>query len=122
MILFFQALGGDGFRTPGIMIPFNLANASISASLNILLTLMIVIRLVLHGRSIHVTTGSPAGLSGLYKTFATTFIESSALYAGISSVVIGLWATDNNASFAFVPALCIIQVCASAASILGQIV
>ena len=115
VLLFSQAHGGDGFRNPEIPFHFNLAYTSISASLNVLLTLMIVIRLVLRGRSVHAATGSRAGLSGLYKTFATMFVESSALYAGISLVVIGLWATFNYAWFAFVPALYIIQVCASRA-------
>ena len=91
----------------------SIVNDSLSLSLNILLTLMIVVRLVLHGRSVRTATGSPAGLSGLYETLATMFIESSAIYAGNSLVLIGLWATSNPASYAFIPALTLLQVCAS---------
>jgi len=61
---------------------------SISVSLNVLLTLMIVIRLVLHGRNIRAATGSGAGISGLYKSVSTMLIESCALFAMTSLVVV----------------------------------
>ena len=114
MALISQALGRDGLWTAEVVsFRIGIVNTSISIGLNILLTIMIVTRLVLHGRDIHVTAGSSTGLSGLYKSIVTMFIESSARYSGISSVVIALWATEGSVSFAFVPALCIIQVCAS---------
>ena len=62
---------------------FGIPYLSISVSLNVLLTLMIVVRLVLHG------TGSPAGISGLYKAASTMLIESCALFAVSSLVVVG---------------------------------
>ena len=91
----------------------NVSNTSITVSLNFLLTLMIVTRLVLHGRNVRAATGSPAGLSGLYKTIATMLIESSALYAGASVIYVGLWASDSGVWYAFSPPLCVIQVCGS---------
>ena len=112
MVLISQAARWGGFWT-GTAITLSVINSSITVSLNILLTLMIVVRLVLHGRSVRVATGSSAGLSGLYKTIATMFIESSALYAGASALSLGLWATDDSVSYAFLPARSIIQVCAS---------
>jgi len=61
----------------------------ISVSLNVLLTLMIVIRLALHSRSVRAARGVPAGISGLYKTIITILIECSALYAVASLLVLG---------------------------------
>ena len=86
---------------------------SISVSLNVLLTLMIVIRLVLHGRNVRAATGSQAGIGGLYKTIATMLIESSALYAVISLLVIGPSFTRSIVDEVFYPILVEAQVRAS---------
>jgi len=67
---------------------FGIPYLSISVSLNVLLTLMIVVRLVLHGRNIRAATGSAAGITGLYKTVSTTLIESCALFTVTSLVVV----------------------------------
>jgi len=67
---------------------FGIPYLSISVSLNILLTLMIVIRLVLHSRNIRAATGSTAGISRLCKTTSTILIESCALFAVSSLVVV----------------------------------
>ena len=83
---------------------------SISLSLNVLLTLMIVVRLVLHGRNVRAATGSPGGVSGLYKTIATMLIESSALFAVSSLLVIGVMAVDSPVTNTFSPALAETQV------------
>jgi len=68
---------------------FGVVYLSISVSLNVLLTLMIVIRLILHARKIRTATGSLAGISRLYKTISTMFIESCALFTVSSTLVIG---------------------------------
>ena len=81
---------------------------SISISLNILLTLMIVIRLILHSKNIHDTMGSPAGVSRLYKTITTVLVESSALYAVTSLLVVGQ--SNSGLADAFLPILAEIQV------------
>ena len=85
---------------------------SLSLSLNVLLTLMIVTRLVLHGRNIHAATGSSAGISGLYKSIATMLIESSALFAVSSVLAIGLWAANSAVSNVFVRIIAETQVSA----------
>ena len=82
---------------------FILLNLSISVSLNVILTLMIVTRLVLHSRNIRTITGSRAVISRLYKTVATMLIESSALYSVNSLVLIGLWAARSGAAGIFLP-------------------
>ena len=83
---------------------------SISLSLNILLTLMIVVRLILYGRNVRAATGSPVGISGLYKTIATMLIESSALFAVSSLLVIGATAVYSPITNTFSPILAVTQV------------
>jgi len=78
-----------------------LAYLPISLSLNIILTSMIVIRLVLHGRNVRLATGSPAGIGGLYKSIATMLIESSAIFAVSSVLVIGTWPTPKPVANVF---------------------
>ena len=82
---------------------------SISLSLNILLTFMIVVRLVLYGRNVRAATGSSAGLGGLYVAISTMLIESSALFAVSSLVVVGTW-YGSTAANAFTPILAETQV------------
>jgi len=93
-----------------VVIDFGLPYFSISISLNVILTLMIVIRLVLHSKDIHATLGAPGGISGLYKAIITMLIESSALYAVNSALVIGLWVAGNDVAEVFFPVLAEIQV------------
>ena len=110
-ILFvYQTSQPDGSIWEAVAINFGLPYFSISISFNILLTLMIVIRLVLHGRNIHAATGSPAGIGGLYMTIATMFIESCALYGVTSLLFIGPWAVGNHAADTFLPVLAETQV------------
>ena len=71
---------------------------------------MIVIRLVVYGRNLRAVTGSVAGIGGLYKTIATMLIESCALYAANSLLLIGLWAAGSGASGIFLPTFADTQV------------
>jgi len=96
MMLCFQHYGyGYAETIPGLS-GFSVPYLSISVSLNVLLTLMIVIRLILHGRQIRTVTGPAVGISGLYRTVSTMFIESCALFAVSSLVVIGALAAYNS--------------------------
>jgi len=88
----------------------NLAFYSISLSLNIILTLMIVVRLVLCGRNIFAVPGSPSGFGRLYSTIATMLIESCALFAAASLLLIVPWAVGSPAAFLFSPIFAEIQV------------
>ena len=59
---------------------------AICLSLNIILTLMIVLRLIVHIRNIRNATGASGRSGGLHTTAATVammLVESSALYAGV---------------------------------------
>ena len=87
VLLYFQHRGFTDY--PSLLPRFGVVYLSISVSLNVLLTLMIVVRLVLHGRNLRAATGSPAGIGGLYKAISTTLIESCALFAVSSLVVVG---------------------------------
>ena len=88
----------------------SLAYISISLSLNVLLTLMIVVRLVLRSKNVRAAMGSPAGISGLYKSIATMLIESSALFAMGSLLVLITWAIQNPITNVFTSVLAQIQV------------
>ena len=79
--------------------------------LNILLTLIIVVRLILHSRTMRPSMGGPTGISGLYKDIVTMLVESSALYAISSLLFIGPWGAGNSAADIFLPILAETQVC-----------
>ena len=83
---------------------------SISLSLNVLLTLMIAVRLVLHGRNVRAATGLRARIGGLYKTIVTMLIESSALFAVCSLLVIIPRSVDSPATNLFFPIFAVTQV------------
>jgi hypothetical protein len=108
-MLIYQAKGQNrilGF----IILNFSLPFISISVSLNVLLTLMIVIRLVLHSRNIHAAMGAPSGIGGLRKSIVTMLIESCALYAEISLLVVGPLGAGSYTEHLFLPTLAETQV------------
>ena len=76
---------------------------SISISLNILLTLLIVVQLVTHSRNIRNAVGAGAG--GVYNAIVTMLIESSALYAVSSILFIGPWGANSWVADIFLPIL-----------------
>ena len=88
---------------------FGLPYFSIALSLNVLLTLMIIIRLILHTRDIRTSTGE-SGINGLHKVIVTMFVESSALYAVSSLLVLGPSSAGNSAADIFIPILAETQV------------
>jgi hypothetical protein len=67
----------------------------IALSLNALLTLMVVMRLVLHGKKIRRAMGDQDGATELYKKIAIILVESGALYAASFVMVAGSWASRN---------------------------
>lgn len=106
-ILYLHPAGPDGTISDLLS---GLLYFSISVSLNTLLTLMIVVQLVLHGRNVRAATGSPAGISGLYKTIATMLIESSALFAVTSLLYIATAGANSPINDLFSPILAEVQV------------
>ena len=84
-----------------IDINLGLSYFSISVSLNVILTLMIVIRLILHSRNIQNAMGAEARATRIYKTIVTMLIESSALYAASFILYIGPWGANSDISDVF---------------------
>jgi len=100
MVLVSQAIG-SGYWVFAIL-DFGLLYLSISVSLNILLTLMIAIRLVLHDRNIRTATGSPAKIDGLYKTIATMLVGSPALDTVSSFLATGIPSCRSSPRLRFI--------------------
>ena len=89
---------------------FGYLYSSISFSLNALLTLMIIARLILHSKNIRNAMGTAAGALRLHKAIITMLVESAALCAVTFLIFIGTWASRNPAQFIFLPALAQVQV------------
>ena len=70
--------------------------ASIALSLNVLLTLMIIVRLILHTRSMGIS-----GMGGLCKDIITMLIESCALFSVNTLLFIGFWGAHSSAERIF---------------------
>ena len=92
------------------IMPLIIPHYSISLSLNVLLTLMIVVRLILHARNTRAVLGK-TGISGLYKAIAAMLAESCALYALNSFLILGLLGAESIVMYAFLPILKQTQVC-----------
>ena len=71
---------------------------------------MIVLRLILHARNTRIALGM-TGIGRLCKAIATMLVESSALYAVNSLLVIGPWSFGNYSPNAFFVILAQTQVC-----------
>ena len=82
---------------------------SISISLDLLLTLMIVIRLILFARNTRTAVGM-VGIGELCRAIVTMLIESSTLYAVNSLLFVVSWATGSHAAQIFLPVLAETQV------------
>ena len=99
-LLVYQSLGSINYAS--IVARFGIPYLSISVSINILLTLMIVIRLVLRCRAVHAFLGARGGIGGLCKTVITMLIESCALFTVSSLSVIVPSVTGNSAVDTFI--------------------
>ena len=92
----------------------NTAYVSVSLSLNVLLALMIVIRLMVHIRDVRKTLGTSNGLNSLFTTTATVvtmLIESYALYAVALLLYVVPWAVDSPILGIFNGVTGAVQVC-----------
>ena len=82
----------------------------ISVLLNVFLTLMIVIRLVLHKRNTRNALGTAYKSDGLYNTVVTMLIESCAISAVTYVLYIAVLVTKNPNQLTFYPLLIMAQV------------
>lgn len=94
------------------VVRFGTSYLTISFSLNILLTLMIVTRLILHRRNNKAAMGSMDSVGGLYKAIVTIIVESYALYAVTFLLFIIPWAARSYTQYVFLQVLSQIQVIA----------
>ena len=92
---------------------FNTAYLSISLSLNVLLTIMIVTRLIVHIRNVRKTIGTSDGLHTAAATVVTMLTESYALYAVTLLIYIVPLAVNSSVQYIFFAATGPIQVCAA---------
>lgn len=101
-------------KTGNLYLPFDVDTTylSISLFLNVLLTLMIVVRLVLHSRQIQSAMGVAATPVRLYKALITLLVESCALYAISFAIFLATSIANNRIVKAFWPILNVIQVLA----------
>ena len=93
-----------------VVIDIGTSYFSISLSLNILLTLMVVTRLVLHRRNFRNITGASQRVGGLYMAIITTLIESYALYAIAFMLYVVSWAVEHPIVYIFSQVLGNVQV------------
>ena len=84
---------------------------AISCGLNVLLTLIILVRLVQYGRNVRSAMGSRGRISGMYRAGLAILIESCGLYAINSLLFIIPWGVGSYVSSIFLPILAQIQVC-----------
>lgn len=91
-------------------VSFGVPYYSISLSLNVILTLMIVGRLILHSKNFQNAMGPTAKTGGLYKAIVTILIESCALYAITYLLFMAPWAAGSSVGNAFFPILVEVQV------------
>jgi hypothetical protein len=89
---------------------FGVPHHSISVSLNVLLTLMIVGRLMLHSKGIRKAMGTSATAGRLYNAIVTMLVESCALYAVTFVLFVGPWAAHSPIAKTFFPILIQTQV------------
>lgn len=83
---------------------------SICLLLNIILTLMIVVRIVRHSREIRDAVGPLVRPNRLYETIVTILVESCALYAITFLLFAGPWCVGDGVQLVFSPILTQTQV------------
>ena len=84
----------------------------VSLSLNIILTLMIVTRLILHRRNLRRAIGVSDSSDGLYTTIVAMLIESYALYVVTFLIYVVPWEAGSPVTLLFCRILGPVQVCA----------
>lgn len=104
------------FHVPPMVAKVGIAYFLICLSLNILLTLMIITRLVLHRRNIRHAMGTSEGTTNLYTTTIIMLVESYALYAIAFILYIVSFALNASVTAVFAELLNGIQVIAPISS------
>jgi hypothetical protein len=93
-------------------VDFGLPYFALSTSLNVLLTLLISIRLMLHQYRVKGTSKIGGRRNLPYNAIVAMLVESSALYSIFSLLFLGTYAAGNSASAIFLPILSQTQIIA----------
>lgn len=109
IMLFYQSVQ-PGYVNNTFSIDVGFSYYSISFALNVILTLMIVIRLILHSRNIRAAMETTTKAGGLYRVVVVVLVESSALYAGTFLLYIIPWGLKASEQFISFPVLANAQV------------
>jgi len=113
VLIYFQITQPTTRRPSPLAMRFNYPFFTISPSVNIILTLMIVGRLVVHRRNLQSAMGSSARTtSGLYKAVVTILVESCALYAASFILFLVPWGLQHPITNMFFPIVAQTQVIA----------
>ena len=89
---------------------FGISYFSTAVALNLLLTLMVVVRLFLHNRKVRSALGTQTASSGLYNAIIVMLVESCSLYTVTFLLYVGLRAANNTVASAFFSILVQVQV------------
>ncbi|KAF9464030.1 hypothetical protein BDZ94DRAFT_1136969, partial [Collybia nuda] len=106
----FQSTRPDAHLWLSLDVNFALPYFSISSALNITLTILIIVRLIMHQRSFRLVLGRRSAAQ--YADIITMLIESSAVYAISSFLFIGPFGGGNSVALVFLPILSQTQVIA----------
>jgi hypothetical protein len=101
------------YFAPSIYYASALSYYSISVSVNIILTVMIIARLVLCRRNIRKAMGDSGELRGPYSSIITMLVESYAPYTAACLVNLGLWVVSSPARTISNTLFVYLQVCVS---------
>lgn len=112
MYLFQDSQGHTSYWNTSVVC-FGFLYITVSLSLDVLLTLMIAVRLILHHRMVRTAIGEPSTIIGLSKFAKTVLIESCALSAVSSSLYIASWIIQSYLVDYFCAIFLSTQVCCS---------
>lgn len=110
ILVLFQASRPGATLWTKVSIDFGLPYFSLSAALNVTVTLLITVRLLLFRRSTVQALGKEHASSLPYVSIAAVLIESSMLYGTMSLLFIGTYGAKSHASLLFLPILAGIQI------------
>src|ERR1700743_50416 len=96
IVFLFQTSQPESSIWNTVAINFGVPYFSISLSLNILLTLLIVVRLALRSRQLRNSMEIPAEARGLHQIIITVLVESCSLYAVTSLLFVAPWGANSH--------------------------
>ena len=89
---------------------------AICLALNVLITLMIITKLILHRKNLRHAIGGSSATTGVYTTIVIMLVESCALYAIALLAVVVTWASQSVGLPITIKILSNVQVCAASHS------